>query len=122
MSLSTRKLSGQLSIFRFEEPAANATKKTIDASTYTVSAIDQVFIDNTANTHEVFLKIFNSSDVSLGSVDPYARMHCPAGKSKHYTFTGFALTACTFVVTKEAIATSNTDPDTPVPVVLLASD
>ena len=122
MSLSTRKLSGQLSVFRFEEPASTSTKNTIDASTYTITSIDQLFIDNTANTHEVYLKIFNSSSVDLGSVDPTIRLLCPAGQKKYYSFTGLSLTACTFVCTKESLATQNTDPDNSVSVVLLASD
>ena len=118
MSLSSRKLSGQKSIFRFEEPSSSSTKNTVVVATYDVAGIDQISIDNTSNTHEVFLKLFNSSDVTLGSVDPSVRLHCPAGKKKSYTFTGLAMTALTFVTTKEARYSGNTDPTNSVDVIL----
>jgi len=120
MSLSSSKLSGQKSIFRFEEPSSSSTKNTVVVATYAVAGVDQISIDNSANTHEVFLKIFNSSSVTLGSVDPYVRLHCPAGKKKYYTFTGLALTALTFVTTKEARYSANTDATNDVGVVILA--
>ena len=121
MSLSSRKLSGQKSIFRFEEPSSSSSKNTVVTSTYGVAGIDQISIDNTANTHEVFLKIFNSSSVTLGSVDPYIRLHCPAGVKKYYSFFGLALTALTFVTTKEARYSANTDPTNAVGIVILAN-
>jgi len=49
--------------------------------------IQQVFIDNKANTTDFYLYFWNQTHgMAFGSTAPHTVLFCPAGKSKHYVF------------------------------------
>jgi hypothetical protein len=117
MSVTIETIAGQQSTLRF----SNASSTTeISAVSTDFTHIDAISIDNTGNTHDVWLKVFNVTGPTLGSVDPYLRIKCPLQEKRLFTFKALQFNPLSWVVTKEANYSKNTDPDNGVGVIILA--
>ena len=117
MSVTIQTIAGQKSTQRFENPA---TTTVINAVSTSFTHIDAISIDNTQNSHDVWLKIFNGVDPTLGTSNPHLRFKCPGGSVRKFTTTGIQFNPLSWVVTKEANYSKSTAPDNGVGVVLLA--
>ena len=89
----------------------------------TSGRIYQVQIDNTENTVTSYLKIFDSASATPGSSIPILTLPANAGKKVTYAInTGLAYASgvCFWCTTGAEVA-STQSPNSPVPVVILAS-
>ena len=117
MSVTIQTIAGQKSTLRFENSSSSTV---INAVSTSFTHIDAITIDNSLNSHDVWLKIFNTTSPTLGTSNPHLRLKCPGGSVRRFTTSGVQFNPLSWVVTKEANTASSTAPDNGGGVVLLA--
>lgn len=117
MSITIQTIAGQKSTLKFENLS---TTTVLNAVSTSFTHIDQITVDNTANTHDVWLKIYAVVNPTLGTTTPYVRLKCSAGGVQRITTSGIQFNPLSWVVTKEANFSNSTDPDNGVGVTILA--
>ena len=94
-------ISGSISDAKWTDDAATATE--VEASSSAIN-VDQVRIDNTANSTKLYLKLYNlaASSLTVGSNSPESILAVEAGSSVEYGFDPgmvFGTALCYAVVT-----------------------
>ena len=120
MSITIQTIAGQKSTFKFENLSTTTVINAVNNSIYAFTTIDQIMIDNTANTHDIWLKVYNTQTPSVGESNTHLRIKCPAGAVQRLTTSGIVFSPLSFVVTKEGKIAGSTDPDNGVGVTILA--
>tara|TARA_R110002020_G_scaffold226137_11_gene436567 strand:+ start:505 stop:873 length:369 start_codon:yes stop_codon:yes gene_type:complete len=115
-------ISGSISDAKWTDDAATATE--VEASSSSIN-VDQVRIDNTANSTKLYLKLYNlaASSLTVGSNSPESILCVEAGSSVEYSFEpgmAFGTALCYAVVTTGGTA-GVTAPATAITVEILTS-
>ena len=114
-------LPGQISTQRHELVMDANTDVEVTTSSTT---IHQITIDNSANSHITYLKLYNAAtgSVTVGGTNPDILMACAASSTIDYSFDpGITLgTAVTAATVQEAGTSGTTAPGSAVTVVILS--
>jgi len=109
MAFETYDIHGQRSTKRYQSAAVNATANSLPAGSSLT--LDQVLIDNSANTHKVYLKVYNNSGPTIGTTAPDCVLVCAAASTVAYTFSfGIAFSNFSFACVQEAGTSGTTSP------------
>ena len=109
MAFETYDIHGQRSSKRYQSAAANATANSLAVGSSVT--LDQVLIDNSTNTHKVYLKLYANSSPTIGTTAPDCVLVCAASTSVSYTFSfGIAFTNFSYACVQEAGTSGTTSP------------
>tara|TARA_R110000765_G_scaffold247849_2_gene349818 strand:- start:407 stop:769 length:363 start_codon:yes stop_codon:yes gene_type:complete len=120
MSLSRGTVAGKLGDFIVDQAAANATYSLVKGSS---TVVYSAYVDNTSNTHAVYLKLYNHATPTVGSTIPAFLVKVQAS-AKFTMFWPVGPTlgnACTFACVQEPGTAGTTSPVNNTRVIVVAT-
>lgn len=110
MAFNTYDIHSQRSTDRHQSDQCDSNANSLPAGSSVT--LDGVLINNTTNTHKVYVKIYDNSAPAVGTTAPDCVLVAAAGATVAYTFSfGIAFSNFSFACVKEPGTSGDTDPD-----------
>jgi hypothetical protein len=110
MAFNTFDIHGQRSTDRHQSDQCDSAANSLPAGT--AVTLDGVLINNTTNTHKVYVKIYNNASPSVGTTAPDCVLVAGPSSTVSYTFSfGISFSNFSFACVKEAGTAGVSNPD-----------
>ncbi len=110
MAFITYDIHAQRSTDRHQADQCDSTANSLPVGSSVT--LDGVLINNTRNTHKVYVKIYDNADPSVGTTAPDCVLVADAGATVAYTFSfGIAFSNFSFACVQEPGTSGATNPD-----------